>query len=87
MCVCVHRICVLCTVMPSVLTLLYLDEPGFYSANWLYIGKCFIKLKNKPKAREWLQRVLDEGGSHDDDKDVSERCCKWNVECGIQLHV
>jgi tetratricopeptide (TPR) repeat protein len=35
------------------------NDPGFYAANTLYIGKCHLALGNKPKAKEWLQKVVE----------------------------
>ncbi|XP_055531126.1 regulator of microtubule dynamics protein 1-like [Wyeomyia smithii] len=32
-------------------------KPGFYSQNWLYLGKTFIALKQHDKAREWLEKA------------------------------
>ncbi|XP_058833286.1 regulator of microtubule dynamics protein 1-like [Topomyia yanbarensis] len=32
-------------------------KPGFYSQNWLYLGKTFLALKQKDKASEWLEKA------------------------------
>ena len=38
-------------------------EPGFYSTNWLFLGKAHLKLGEKEKAKEWLQRTVAFNGS------------------------
>lgn len=32
-------------------------QPGFYSMNLLYIGKCYYNLKNNEKAKEFLTKA------------------------------
>ena len=34
-------------------------NPGFYSSNWLYIGKCYLNLGKKEEAKEWLRKAAD----------------------------
>ena len=34
-------------------------NPGFYSSNWLYIGKCYLNLGKKEEAKEWLRKAVD----------------------------
>lgn len=34
-------------------------QPGFYSMNLLFIGKCYYNLKNKDKAKEYLTKAAD----------------------------
>ena len=31
--------------------------PGFYMVNWLWMGKCHLKLGHKEEARPWLERT------------------------------
>ena len=33
-------------------------EPGFYSTNWLFLGKTYLRLGEKEKAREWLEKTV-----------------------------
>ena len=37
-------------------------NPGFYSSNWLYIGKCYIKLGKNAEAKPWLQKTVEYNG-------------------------
>lgn len=37
-------------------------NPGFYSSNWLYIGKCYIKLGKHAEAKPWLQKTAGYNG-------------------------
>ena len=49
-------------------------DPGFYSSNWLYLGKTHLKLGEKAKAKEWLQKTVAFDGSFagdEEDKQVS----------------
>lgn len=50
-------------------------EEGFFSQNWLYIGKCHHNLKNKREARVWIEKVaaIDPG----DDQDEREVCIMY----------
>jgi len=43
-------------------------EPGFYSMNFLYLGKTYQRLSQKDKAREYLQKVVDFAGDNNEDK-------------------
>lgn len=46
-------------------------KPGFYSSNWLYIGKCYIKLGKTAEAKPWLQKTVEYNGVLlGDDKEV-----------------
>ena len=38
--------------------------------NWLYIGKCYIKLKNKDEAYMWLTKAAEQTGVNQDDTEV-----------------
>ena len=52
-------------------------EPGFYSTNWLFLGKAYLKLGEKVKAKEWLQKTVACNGcfaGDEEDKQVSVAC-------------
>lgn len=34
-----------------------LAEPGFYSTNWLFIGKCHLQLGRVQEGGEWLKKA------------------------------
>ena len=34
-------------------------RPGFFSFNWLYLGKTHYQLSNKKEARSWLTKVME----------------------------
>ena len=49
-------------------------EPEFYSTNWLYLGKTYLKLGQKEEAKEWLQKTVAFDGAFagdEEDKQVS----------------
>lgn len=52
-------------------SLLILAEPGFYSANWLYLGKVYHKLGQADKARHWLQKAADYDPKNQEDIEVN----------------
>lgn len=43
-------------------------KPGFYSQNQLYLGKTYLALKQKDKAREWLQKASEVEVRSEDDR-------------------
>lgn len=43
-------------------------KPGFYSQNLLYLGKTYLALKQKDKAREWLQKASEVEVRSEDDR-------------------
>lgn len=43
-------------------------KPGFYSQNQLYLGKTYLALKQKDKAREWLQKASEVEVRNEDDR-------------------
>ena len=45
-------------------------QEGFYSRNWLYIGKCYYKLKNKAEAKVWLTKAAEQTGENQEDTEV-----------------
>ena len=45
-------------------------DPGFYCCNWLFIGKCYIKLGKKNEARPWLEKTVEFNAVHFDEKEV-----------------
>ena len=47
-------------------------EPGFYSTNWLFIGKCHQHLGNKQEARKWLQKAANYECHNADDEKVGD---------------
>ena len=61
-------------------SLTYAVEPGFYSTNWLFLGKAHLKLGEKEKAKEWLQRTVAFNGSFAGDEED-----KQVHECGITV--
>ena len=32
-------------------------EPGFYSTNWLFIGKCYLQLGQVTEGGAWLKKA------------------------------
>jgi len=47
-------------------------EAGFYSMNFLYLGKTYHRLSQKDKAREYLQKVVDFKGDNNEDKSAKK---------------
>lgn len=43
-------------------------KPGFYSQNLLYLGKTYLALKQKDKARDWLQKASEVEVRSEDDR-------------------
>ena len=48
-------------------------SPGFYVKNQLLIGKCYLALKDRPAAREWLRKTL-----------LRRPWCKRCGQCGVR---
>jgi len=53
------------------LLLFAIVEPGFYSANWLYLGKVFYQLGQKDKARHWLEKTANYHPKNEEDVQVN----------------
>lgn len=34
-------------------------SPGFFKANWLWLGKTLLELKRRSEAKQWLQKLVD----------------------------
>ena len=49
-----------------------------FTPNWLFLGKCYMQLKNWAEAKKWLTKVLEEGGdsSDPDHKEVTFDTCQ-----------
>lgn len=62
---------------------LYAVEPGFYSTNWLFLGKTHLKLGEKAKAKEWLQKTVAFNGPFAGD----EEDMQVNVACTIEKSI
>lgn len=45
-------------------------EAGFFSTNWLFIGKCYLKLNKKAEAKPWLQKTADYVSEDPDEKEA-----------------
>lgn len=43
-------------------------KPGFYSANWLFLGKCYLQLGHVSEGKEWLKKL----SSHSMPSDANE---------------
>ncbi|XP_058464797.1 regulator of microtubule dynamics protein 1-like [Malaya genurostris] len=43
-------------------------KPGFYSQNWLYLGKTYLAMKQKDKAREWFEKAATVEVRNEDDR-------------------
>ena len=71
--------------------ILYAVDPGFYSTNWLFLGKTHLKLGEKAKAKEWLQKTVNFDGSFagdEEDVQVNVACIigkSISVSSGMQL--
>lgn len=48
--------------------------PGFYTGNWLYLGKTYYQLSNSTEAKKWLQKLLDYTEQNEEDKEVGVAC-------------
>ena len=55
----------------TITSVLILAEPGFYSANWLYLGKVYHKLGQADKARHWLQKAAGYDPKNQEDIEVN----------------
>ncbi|XP_053688607.1 regulator of microtubule dynamics protein 1-like [Sabethes cyaneus] len=51
-------------------------KPGFYSQNWLYLGKTFAALKQHDKAREWFEKAAAVEVRNEDDRVCREEALK-----------
>lgn len=38
---------------------LCVEQPGFYSTNWLYLGKCHLQLGRVQEGSKWLRKAAD----------------------------
>lgn len=47
-------------------------EPNFYSKNQMMLGKTYSRLKNKEKAKEWLEKTLEYPGKRFDDEEAKK---------------
>lgn len=45
-------------------------QEGFFSQNWLYIGKCYYTLNNKSEAKIWLKKAAEVTADNQDDNEV-----------------
>jgi len=55
------------------------DEPGFYSANWLYLGKVYLKLGQRDKAHYWLKKAANYHPENQEDVEVNLSCEDINI--------
>ena len=47
-------------------------DPGFYTTNWLFMGKCYMQLGRKEEARLWLTKAAEYKSEIADDVEVSD---------------
>ena len=45
-------------------------SPGFYTGNWLYLGKTYYQLSKSAEAKKWLQKLLEYTEENAEDKEV-----------------
>ncbi len=54
-------------------------DPGFYPANWLYIGKSLLQLGRVEEAGEWLRRAGNCQSKLGDDVEASVTYCTHDL--------
>lgn len=42
-------------------------QPGFYSTNWLFIGKCYLQLGKVSEGGEWLKKAASHSSIMEED--------------------
>ncbi|XP_063780131.1 regulator of microtubule dynamics protein 1 isoform X2 [Pseudophryne corroboree] len=60
-------------------------DPNSYSANLLYLGKSFLKLKNKDLALSWLHKARDYPVRTEEDKEVHKEATKILKSLGEKI--
>ena len=71
-------LCVSTSISLFILHVFPLVQSGFFSTNWLFIGKCYLKLNNKAEAKPWLQKTADYVSEDPDEKEVSLFIKQWS---------
>ena len=61
-----------------------LVEPGFYSTNWLFIGKCHLQLGRVSEGGEWLKKVAAHPGEVVEDLEAKEEALQLLGKLGIK---
>lgn len=51
-----------------------LANPGFYMVNWLWLGKCYLAIGNKDKAKPWLEKVVGYDTQLEEELEVLSMC-------------
>ncbi|XP_075069851.1 regulator of microtubule dynamics protein 1 [Mixophyes fleayi] len=60
-------------------------DPNFYSKNLLYLGKSFLKLKNKELAVLWLHKAKDYPARTEEDKEVHKEATQMLKSLGEKV--
>lgn len=58
-------------------------EPGFYSTNWLYIGKCYLQLGRVQEGGEWLKKVAAYHSEVEEDLEAQQEAIQLLKKLGI----
>jgi tetratricopeptide (TPR) repeat protein len=45
-------------------------SPGFFKANWLWLGKCLVQMSRTAEAKQWLVKLMDTEPDTIDDKEA-----------------
>ena len=59
-------------------------EPGFYSTNWLYIGKCYLQLGRVQEGGEWLKKAASYDSEVQEDIDTRQEAAQLLKKLGIK---
>lgn len=58
-------------------------EPGFYSTNWLFIGKCYLQLGKVQEGGAWLKKAAAYVSDVEEDKEAKREAMELLKKLGI----
>ena len=59
-------------------------SPGFYSTNWLFIGKCFLQLGRVQEGGEWLKKVANFSSEVEEDLEAKQEATQLLKKLAIK---
>lgn len=63
---------------------LHTVEPGFYSTNWLFIGKCYLQLGKVEEGGVWLKKAAAHVSEGQEDIDTRQEAAQILKKLGIK---
>ncbi len=61
-------------------------EPGFYSTNWLFLGKCYLQLGKVEEGGTWLKKTALYVSDVEEDNEAKREATELLKKLGISLH-